>query len=116
LRAQAHEVSFDEPSLSDPRGHTLAASAIAFVSPDFVRPEAYRRHRASLSSEVVAAMVAAADFCLVSMAAAAAFAVYFDVMNRSAAQAGRYIVPTLFAATSFVGDPTLLKPAPNRFK
>jgi hypothetical protein len=91
----------------DPRRHTLSGSAIALASSDFVRPEVYRRprfwQRAPLSSEVLAVMVAAVDFCLVSATAAGAFNLYFDLSDRSAGESGRYIWTTLFAATLFVG-------------
>ena len=47
--------------------------------------------------------IAATDLCLVSIAAAVVFWFYFDVLNVSSAESGRYVLTTLFAATVFVG-------------
>jgi Undecaprenyl-phosphate glucose phosphotransferase len=108
LPALAHDVPFDQTqAVSDSRRDTLSGSAIALASPGFVRPEVYWRHGfrrgASLSSEVLALMVAAVDFCLVSVAAAGAFTLYFDLSNGYAGESERYIWTTLLAATLFVG-------------
>jgi Undecaprenyl-phosphate glucose phosphotransferase len=46
--------------------------------------------------------IAATDLCLVSIAAAVVFWFYFDVLNVSSAEYGRYVPTTLFAATVFV--------------
>ena len=107
MRAPAHDVPFYEPfAASDPYEHTLAGSAIAVASPDLIRQKTYSRHglgrRALPSSELLAAIVAAVDFCVVVGAAAATSAVYFDVLNVSTAEPSRYILPALFAATLFV--------------
>lgn len=59
--------------------------------------------RRRLSSEILAAWVATTDFLIVLIAAAAAFALYFYVMNRSGVVSGRYVFSALFAATAFVG-------------
>ena len=63
MPALAHDVLFDQTqAVSDSRRDTLSGSAIALASPGFVRPEVYWRHGfrrgASLSSEVLALMVA----------------------------------------------------------
>src|SRR5271167_2555809 len=95
-------VSFDELSVVPERRQSAPAdAAIAFPSEDFLRQEADWRHgfgrRARLSSEILAAAVAAIDFCLVLIGAAAAFTVYFDLMNRTTAEPGRYVLTALFA-------------------
>jgi Undecaprenyl-phosphate glucose phosphotransferase len=56
-----------------------------------------------LSSEVLAASVAALDFCLVSVAAVGVFSLYFDILNLSLADPGLYVPSTLLAGTLFVG-------------
>jgi Undecaprenyl-phosphate glucose phosphotransferase len=56
-----------------------------------------------LSSEILAASVAAIDFCLVSVAAAAVFCLYFGILNLSIGDPGLYVPSTLFSATLFVG-------------
>jgi len=85
----------------------LPGTAVAFETHPFVGQEAYWQRgfgwRARLSSEILAATVAAIDFCLVLAAAATAFTLYFDLLGRSAAESGRYIWTALFAATVFVG-------------
>jgi len=107
VSALAESVSLDIPSVaSDSHQYSALDSPIALNPDDFVRQEAYWQHslgrRARLSSEILAATVAAIDFCLVLMAAAGAFILYFDLSNRSAGEAEKYIWPTLFAATLFV--------------
>ena len=106
--APAHSVSIDELSVvSDPRQQVPAGSAIALAPEDSVGQEAYWQHglrqRARVSSEILSATVAAIDFCLVLIAAAAAFTLYFDLMNQSVAEPGRHVLTALFAATLFVG-------------
>jgi len=101
----------DEPSelsvVSDPGQHAPAGSTIALATQDSAGQETYWQdsfvRRPRLSSEILTVTVAAADFCLVSIAAVAAYALYFDILNRSAAESGRYFLTTLFAATLFVG-------------
>ena len=101
------DVSFDELSVVSDR-HQLAPadSAIALPSQNFLRQEAYWQdgfgRRARLSSEILAAAVAAIDFCLVLIAAVAVFMLYFDLMNRATAEPGRYVLTAAFAATLFV--------------
>ena len=110
MRASAHTISLDELSelsvVSDPGQHAPAGSTIALATQDSVGQEAYWRHgfgRVRLSSEILAAAVASIDFCLVFIAAVTAFTFYFDIMNRSAGESGRYVWTALFAATLFVG-------------
>jgi Undecaprenyl-phosphate glucose phosphotransferase len=111
VRAPLHSVSLDELSdlsgVSHPGQHAPAGSAIALFSDDFVKQETYWQHgigrRVRLPSEILAPAIAAVDFCLVLIAAAATFAFYFDLTNRSAAEPARYVWTALFAATLFVG-------------
>jgi Undecaprenyl-phosphate glucose phosphotransferase len=53
--------------------------------------------------DILAVTVAAGDFCVLLVAAAAVFAVYFNVLNPSATEPRLYVLPALFAATVFVG-------------
>ena len=91
---------------SEPQIHAVAGSGLALATNDFVGRGAYWqqgfRRRARLSSEILAASVAAVDFSLVLIAAAAAFTFYFDLMKRSTAEPERYVFTALFAATLFV--------------
>jgi Undecaprenyl-phosphate glucose phosphotransferase len=95
--------------VSDMQQYVVAGSEIARASDDPVRHAKYwecgfRRH-ARLSSEILAAAVAAIDFLLVLIAGAAAFTWYFDHMNRlnrSAGEPGHYMLTAVFAATLFV--------------
>jgi hypothetical protein len=103
-----NSVSVDQPlALFDPDQHTLPGSATALESPDFVRQPANRRHRlqprASLPSGVLAATVATVDFCLVSVAAAAAFAAYSEIMDQTVVEPERHVLTSLLAATLFAG-------------
>jgi Undecaprenyl-phosphate glucose phosphotransferase len=108
MRGPAQSVSFDEPLIaSEPRQYAAAGSTIDLTAGNTIRQEAdWQRdfgRRAQLSSEILAATVAAIDFCLVLISASVAFALYFDLMNRSAAEAARYVWTAVFAATLFVG-------------
>ena len=68
----------------------------AHREPDFQRP-------AWLSSEIMAWVIGALDFCLVMGAAAAAFPVYSGVMYQTVAEPERHILTSLLAATLFAG-------------
>jgi Undecaprenyl-phosphate glucose phosphotransferase len=108
VRSPAQSVSFNEPSVaSDSQQYPESGSAIALVSDDFVKQVAYWQkgsgRRARLSSEILAASVAAVDFCVVLMTAIVAWSLYIEPSNRSIGDPGRYIWITLFAATVFVG-------------
>ena len=101
-------VAFDELSaVAGPHQLASVSSVSAASSQDFVGEEAYwqqhSRRQTRLSSEILAITVAAIDFSLVSVAAVAAFTLYFDFINRSTAMPERYVLTALFAATLFVG-------------
>jgi polysaccharide biosynthesis protein PslA len=107
VRTPTHSMALDEFSVaSDPQKYVVTSFAAALAPDDLIQQESYWQpgfvRRARLSSELLAAAVMAIDFCLVLTAAAAAFTLYFDIMNRSMAEAGRYIWAALFAATLFV--------------
>jgi Undecaprenyl-phosphate glucose phosphotransferase len=55
-----------------------------------------------LSPEFLAIAVGGTDFCLVLLAAAAAYGTYTEFMELSLAEPGRHILTSLFAATVFV--------------
>lgn len=104
----AHTVSIGEPSVvSAPRHQSPASSPVAFATADFAHPQPHWQRifgrRARFSSEILAVSIAATDLCLVSIVAAGVFWFYFDVLNVSSAEPGRYVPITLFAATVFVG-------------
>jgi Undecaprenyl-phosphate glucose phosphotransferase len=63
---------------------------------DFRRP-------AWLSPELVAFVVGALDWCLILAAAAAAFAIYFGLMDQTVTQPERHILTAVLAATVFAG-------------
>jgi Undecaprenyl-phosphate glucose phosphotransferase len=98
-----------DKSLTAPRDdqHALAESGTTFDGLSFVQPHTWvnpkLRPRAWPSRDILAATVAAADFCTLLAAAAAVFAVYFNILNPSETEPQLYILPTLFAATLFVG-------------
>jgi Undecaprenyl-phosphate glucose phosphotransferase len=108
VRSPTQSVSFNEPSVaSDSQQYPEGSSAIALISDDFAKQVAYWQkgsgRRARLSSEILAASVAAIDFCAVLMTAMVACSLYIDFSNRSIGGPGGYIWITLFAATVFVG-------------
>jgi hypothetical protein len=84
-----------------------AASAIALDGRHFVwryaSAKTERRLRAWPPRDILAIPVIVADFCALVAAAAAVFAVYFNVLNLSATEPRLYVLPALFAATLFVG-------------
>jgi len=91
---------------SDEDRHISAESRTASASLDLRRRRACRSLRFRPSAwplrDILSVTVAATDFCALLATAAAVFAVYFDVLNPSATEAGLYILPALFAATLFV--------------
>jgi Undecaprenyl-phosphate glucose phosphotransferase len=101
---QAHSVFFDElKPTSEPRHHAPpSAGSREFLQQDGHWQPGFGR-RARIPSEILAAAVVAIDFFLVLIAALAAFTLYFDLMNRSAVEPGRYVWTTLFAALVYVG-------------
>jgi Undecaprenyl-phosphate glucose phosphotransferase len=64
--------------------------------PDFQRP-------VWLSPEIMAFAVGALDWCMVLFAAAAAFAVYFGIMDQRPAEPERLLLTSFLAATLFAG-------------
>jgi hypothetical protein len=58
-----------------------------------------------LSPEFFAIAVGGTDFCLVLLAAAAAYGTYTEFMELSLAEPGRHILTSLFAATVSAGKP-----------
>ena len=68
----------------------------AYGEPDFQRP-------AWLSPAIVAFVVGVLDWCLVLAAAAAAFPVYFTVMDQTVAQPEHHFLTSFLAATVFAG-------------
>jgi len=92
--------------VTDTQQYAAAGSGITRASDDLSTREAYWEHgvgrRARLSPEILAAAVAAFDFCLVLIAGAAAFTWYFDLIKPSTAEPGRYFLIAVFGATVFV--------------
>jgi Undecaprenyl-phosphate glucose phosphotransferase len=58
--------------------------------------------RSWLSPEIIAGIVVAFDFCLVTVAAVTAFVVYFVASGEPKPESGHYILTSVFAATLFV--------------
>jgi len=108
VRSPAQSVSFNDSSVvSDSQQYPEGSSTVALVSDDFAKQIAYWQNgsgpRLRLSSEILAASVAAVDFCVVLMTAIVAWPLHTDLSNRSIDEPGHYIWITLFAATVFVG-------------
>ena len=107
MSAPVRSTLLDQLTVVDPHRALAANCSAANASQDFVEQATYWQNvfgrQARLSSEILAGAVAAIDFCLVLIAAAGAFALYFDLGNRAAAEPGRYVWTALFAATLFVG-------------
>jgi hypothetical protein len=87
----------------DRHQQALANSDLSLVTEDLAGREAYWRC-ARLPSEILAASVAVIDFCLVSITAAAIFALYSNIFNMFIANLGLYVPSTLLTATLLVGD------------
>jgi Undecaprenyl-phosphate glucose phosphotransferase len=91
---------------SDTQQYVVPGSRASHASDDPVRRAAYWEHGfgggARLSSEILAAAVAAFDFCLVLIAGAAAFIWYFDLTEHFTAEPGRYVLTAVCAAVVFV--------------
>src|SRR5262249_38244450 len=61
-----------------------------------------KRFRRSLSPEIIGGTAKTSDFCLILVAAVAAFAVYHVITVRSVAEPERHMLTALVAATLFV--------------
>jgi Undecaprenyl-phosphate glucose phosphotransferase len=108
MGAPADTVLISEPSvISAPRHGPRAGSPNALATEDLVQPQPHWQgifgQRLRLSSEILAISIAATDFCLVLIVAAVLFSLYFNLLNVSTAEPGRYVPTTLLAATVFVG-------------
>jgi FlaA1/EpsC-like NDP-sugar epimerase len=108
MGAPEHILPIDEPSAtSAPRNQSPAGSPTAPPTEDLVQPRArWQRifgQRLRFSSEFLSVSIAWLDFCLVSIIAAVVFSLYFNILNVSTAEPGRYVPITLFAAMVFVG-------------
>jgi Undecaprenyl-phosphate glucose phosphotransferase len=88
------EEEMRDPEVAHETLHTIPQEA--HREPDFHRP-------AWLSPEIVPFVVGALDWCLVLAAAAAAFTVYFTVMDQTIAEPERHILTSFLAATMFAG-------------
>jgi Undecaprenyl-phosphate glucose phosphotransferase len=91
---------------SDSQEHFGPGSEAGRKSDDPVSHAAYWKYgfgrRARLSSEILAAAVAAVDFGVVIIAGATAFTWYFDPTKHSTTEPGRYFLTAVFGATVFV--------------
>jgi Undecaprenyl-phosphate glucose phosphotransferase len=92
------------PPFIDVDGDTTPDAAVPRGGPSIIAQENDRWHRfRRLSPAILAWMVGASDFCLVLVAAAWAFAAYYNVVDRDVAGPGRHVLTAVLAATLFVG-------------
>jgi Undecaprenyl-phosphate glucose phosphotransferase len=86
---------------------TTPTAAIPYGGPGAIGQENHGRHRFArswrLSPAILVWAVGASDFCLVLVAAAGAFAAYYNVVDGDVAGPGRHLLTASLAATLFVG-------------
>ena len=84
-----------------PLAGSMTVLRVPSVKPPYQLDEKFPR-RSWLSPEIIAGIVAAFDFCLVTVAAVTAFVVYFAASGDPKPESGHYILTSVFAATLFV--------------